>query len=332
MYNIDMISDNKPDPQSPTPIRQTLEQARDLARSGRYLDAKAVLETIADHPTAQKRLIQINGTILDAELAFDFPDALPQPLDIPPEKIEYRFWTHFRTLYASFAQNGLVNLIFGGVLIVLGMLMIVNFIALSWIDSRDAALWTPNLEGVSKTGLQIWFGSETGTFDTLDLEKDSLGESGLRAVRTVDRLLIIIPFASIYLILLSLRLLLIPNHTRRSLYVLAAIAFVLFAMPYVWETLSTRQWQGYLESVPPERLFGPYGEGLRLTFGNQALSALAGEFLALLLYDTDEQKILGAMAFIACLVMVGGRLASREGEVEHADINPKNDMENGAIG
>lgn len=321
MYNGGMISDKNPPSQTqPTP-RQILEQARSLARNGQYHAAKSLLETIPEHPIAQKWLVQLSGTILDAELAFDFADTPILPTEPAPEKYQYHFWTHFRTLYAAFSHNRIVAVVFGGIMIVLGMMMIVNFVALSWIDSRDAALWTPGFEGVNRTALQVWFGTEGGSFATLDLEKDAAGLSGFGAVRMVDRSLILIPLASIYMILLSLRFMVIPDRSRRGLYVLLGLSIFLLLMPYIWETLSTRQWQAYLETVPSERLFGPYGEGLRVTFGSQALSQLAGEFLALLLYDTYEQKWLGAMVVVVCLVMVGGRLAERDIETESDEID-----------
>ena len=100
---------------------------------------------------------------------------------------------------------------------------------------------------------------------------------------------------------------------------------MLFVFPYIWEALSTLQWQNYLNSVPPERIFGPYGEGLRVTFGNQALSELAGEFLALLLYDTYEQKILGGIAFFLSVLMLGGALAKPYQELPSnpQELNPE---------
>lgn len=320
MYNIRMNSDNNPNPQSPSNVRQVLEQARSFAQQGQYRQARALLDAVRDHPIAQKWLTQIDGSISNEEIEFDFPEPIvvasteiPSPMSTPTAAT-------YRQLYADITQNGLVTLLFGGAMIVLGMVMIVNFVALSWIDSRDASLWTPGVQGVSRTAAQIWYGDNRGAFSTLDLEKDSQGASGFGSVRMIDRTLILIPFGAIYLILLSLRFLIFPKRSQKSLRVLAVISAMLFVFPYIWEAFSTFQWQNYLTSVPPERIFGPYGEGLRATFGNQALSELAGEFLALLLYDTYEQKILGAIAFILSVLMLGGALAK---PYRDFDTNPR---------
>lgn len=275
-----------------------------------YQEAETLLQPLAAHPLAQHLHLRIQSLRLEDELHEPSPDdwefaALPE-LPMPPAPP-----LSIMALYGRLSEHHAFARLIGSLVICGSLLMIITFIALPWIDSGVTLFLSPDEVPVQLTAFEVWSGSAQGTLGTLDLSKQAKHERGFGAVRWVDRSLILLPLAAILLTACALRYITLTAPSRRLLKWMVILSLFLFLFPYLWEYFSVMNWRHYADSVPPERLFGPNGAGLRTTFGNEALAALFGDFLGHLLFSTTQQKLLGAMVSGLCLFAYGSSLTQQ---------------------
>jgi hypothetical protein len=117
-------------------------------------------------------------------------------------------------------------------------------------------------------------------------------------VRTLDRLLILIPAGGLALIWLAWSYFTSSPRLRRPvLMIMAAVALGLFLFPFAWESFSNRNLKAsYEDSLQYGDEFGDFDSGFS-AMGSAMLVEVASDA-----YSTGEQKLLGGLAFAACLV------------------------------
>lgn len=111
----------------------------------------------------------------------------------------------------------------------------------SYVPAQDF----PHLEGASITLMELWQGGNDN-IPTLDLANLLEGKSGFDAVRSIDRLLIVLPLGAAFMLVVIALYVLGIVSPRRSLVVMLAISFLLLVFPYIWQVLSANAWRGYL--------------------------------------------------------------------------------------
>jgi hypothetical protein len=139
-----------------------------------------------------------------------------------------------------------------------------------------------------------------GSDGTLSIEK--FGQTGLGSVRFIDRLLIIVPLGAITLITLAGMIITRRMPTIQGLVSMVAVGLVLFFFPFFWQSLSSSNWQGYLEEQNLEALEDTYND----------------------FYSTGEQKLFGFLVSVVSIAGLGLWVADRRSvfeTVEYYDVS-----------
>jgi hypothetical protein len=192
----------------------------------------------------------------------------------------------FKRMIGGFVRNPNFILVICGLVASFSFLMLVSFLALGWIDTTDN----------STSGFEIWMGSD----GTLSIEK--FGQTGLGSVRFIDRLLIIVPLGAITLITLAGMIITRRMPTIQGLVSMVAVGLVLFFFPFFWQSLSSSNWQGYLEEQNLEALEDTYND----------------------FYSTGEQKLFGFLVSVVSIAGLGLWVADRRSvfeTVEYYDVS-----------
>lgn len=290
-----------------TDEREQLQQARDLIMRKRFADARAILYTLPNNPTARKWIAKLDE--LD-------PAAPPRPIPRPPAGT----WSSQETDQILLAGRT-IRYGASGVVITMAILMIAGFFLFSWLDMGNlfggfgGMLEEADVESSTDmkiTAMEIWMGNNSGENFTLGFDsimnETSSNSGGIANVRLLDRFLILIPIGA--LILLGLAWMYASGEMApiTALTIMTVLSLLLLLFPLGWQELSERNWESSMkESMAAD--FGDAGlEGdVSFDFGFSAL------FVGLLtdLYSTGEQQLLGGIAFAACLMALLVELTMR---------------------
>ena len=271
--------------------REILQQAHGLIKQRQFHQARQVLLKIPQNPIAQKWLSKLD------EIAPGDTASVPQSASTASSHADDKPAVNFSSLLRSFVA------VFMGIA---GVLMILVFVLVPWIDMGETALYQEiaAMEGVSMeedqgmlemTPLEIFMGENNGESFSLDLEAEG---GGIAHVRFIDRLLIMFPVGGLLILALAY-LYAMGNMSRLTcafLWVVLALALSFF--PPVWESASNSEIEDSFSDVDPSMVFGGgenlyedgYTTGTPLLIGLPALGvavlALFGELAAL---SADER-------------------------------------------
>lgn len=172
------------------------------------------------------------------------------------------------------------RLLVGVTLVVLALLMVLSFFAMSWLELEK------DTDDSKKkvTPVEIWQGKNDGDEYSLHIDKD-IPQGGFDDVRFVDRLLIIMPLLGMAVGMLAIFYVLMAHSPRAVLITIAALAFLFMIFPYLWEMWSSADWKSGLKDLG--------FKGNRL---DQAMEALTET------QSMGEFAMLGLLAFLASLL------------------------------
>lgn len=168
----------------------------------------------------------------------------------------------------------------------------------------------PHLEGVSISAMDVWQGGNAD-IPTLDLVNLVEGKTGFGAVRTVDRLLIVLPVGGLLLLILVALYLSGGISQRRALLMMVALTLILLIFPYFWQWQSADAWRIELRDhwdAQEIKNFAPFPDPILKTF-NISLTRIApriGNLTGTTLYpvlgelvNTHDSNQIGLIILIA---------------------------------
>ncbi len=193
---------------------------------------------------------------------------------------------------------------------VMAILMIASFFLTPWLDMTQINFFGMDLGAMSSefdvdegplkvTAMELWTGRNSGENFVIDMENP---EGGFENVRLLDRLLILIPAGAIVLAWFAWMYASGDTNGLMTVGIMTVIAFVLLAAPYAWESMSNQQIEDdFKASMEFESDMDGFDFGGM--FGN--MFNIWEDT-----YSTGEQKILGALALLACLGGFGAEVMS----------------------
>ncbi|NDJ87200.1 MAG: hypothetical protein GYB66_15075 [Chloroflexi bacterium] len=142
-----------------------------------------------------------------------------------------------RSLARMFVRDQRFVLVLASVIGGLALLVLVSFTFFAWYGDDD--------DVGSISGLGIWLGG-SDEIPSLSLDNWQEGHAGISAVRSVDRLLIIVPVAAITIMVLAGMLVRKQMPATQGVLGMAVVALVIWLFPLLWQGLSTASWQNDL--------------------------------------------------------------------------------------
>jgi hypothetical protein len=285
-----------------TDEHQQLSRARELILNKQFDAARAILSDLPDNATAQQWLAKLDEIAPRVTherpiqpLASDPPPA-PAPPMVPPAQ-----QTVSLTLNVT-----LTRYVVAGLVGVMGLLMIVGFFAFPWLDMTEISFFGLDLGAMASgfdvdkgplevTPMELWMGRNNGENFTLDVEKP---QGGFADVRLVDRFLFLIPLGGLVLMWLAWVYAVDARVRRPVLLGMAAVAVFMLVWPFAWEDLSDRALKDSFNQSMQIDTSGADELGLDFSgFGEAMVTGIYSDA-----YSTGEQKLLGGLAVLACLV------------------------------
>jgi hypothetical protein len=285
--------------------RQQLERARDLILNKQFNAARAILMDMPANETAQKWLAKLDEIAPADDLPW--PSLSASPTEVPPyPSIQSLTDGDAPPTYRPPGMTVNLNLTFNltlarglvaGLVGVMGLLMIIGFFTFAWMDMSEISFFGFDIgaladgfeldDGTMKiTAMEIWTGKNNGDEFSLDLENP---QGGFADVRLLDRLLVLVPFGGIVLMWLAWTYAIDQTFRRPALVIMAAVALLLFLFPFAWESFSNRALEdSFQNTMDLDSDFMGFGEAMMIDLYSDA-------------YSTGEQKLLGGLAFVACL-------------------------------
>lgn len=303
--------------------RAQLQRARELIMQQRFSEARMILRSLQDHPTAQQWLAKLDA-IAPPEPESPVAPAPDVPSDasaastttppvggVPGTAVPPAVRGESQQVNLAFNLDvQLVRYILAGVIGVMGVLMIAAFFVAPWMDmgninfmgfSADMFGGEVDRGPLEITASEIWFGRNGDENFTLDLAVED-GGSGFADVRLVDRFLIVVPVLGLVLAWLAW-VYAFPGDLRNARLsiagMIAIVAFILLVFPFAWEELSTNAMEDDLESMMQME-----GDTDLDDFG---FFFDMGMFTGIYTdaYSTGEQQMFGILAMVAALLTLG---------------------------
>ncbi|MBN2302932.1 MAG: hypothetical protein JXQ72_00555 [Anaerolineae bacterium] len=261
--------------------KDLLLRARDLIKQRQYAEARAILTGLPDSTIAQEWLTKLDQ--LDP----------PAPAAVPAARASASPYNMLMMRYAV-----------GGVTALMAVILIVGFFMFSWLDGGElmgdfggmVEEAGADASASTFTAMEIWMGSNGDQDFTLDFSNVENG-GGLSDVRLLDRTLILIPVLAVILLWVAWVYATDHRNSLQTAAILAGLALVLLAYPFLWESLSKSDWENDLKDVMMAESGGEdFGFAM---IGLSFIMELITE-----LYSTTEFKMAAGIAFLFAVVAV----------------------------